>query len=152
MDYGKETRDAILSRLAAGESLRKACEGEDMPEPQTVLRWVQAEPNFAEQYARAREVGYLLLADEILEISDDSTGDMMLTEHGEKPDTERVARSKLRVDSRKWLLSKMLPKVYGDKLAIGGADDMPPIKTQSDDQLNARIAALQEKLNAANKG
>ena len=41
---------------------------------------------------------------------------------------EAVQRSKLRVDARKWMASKMAPKKYGDKLAVGGADDLPPVK------------------------
>jgi Bacteriophage Sf6, terminase small subunit-like len=33
-------------------------------------------------------------------------------------DAEHVQRSRLRVEARKWLLSKALPKVYGDKLDL----------------------------------
>jgi len=75
-------------------------------------------PEFAQQYTCVRTRAYQLLADEIIEISDDSDGDVIDTEHGPKVDAERVARSKLRVDSRKWMLSKMLPKIYGDKLDL----------------------------------
>lgn len=91
----------------------------------TVLGWVDANAAFSVQYAQARARGYQLLADEILEISDDSSRDVIETEHGPKVDAEVVARSRLRVDSRKWMLSKMLPKVYGDKLEIGGDDKNP---------------------------
>ena len=45
-------------------------------------------------------------------------------------DHDHIARSRLRVDARKWLLSKMLPKVYGDKVALGGDADAPPIQHQ----------------------
>ena len=110
-----ETRQAILERLKEGLSLRKAAEANGVAAA-TVLGWVDADAAYSEQYARARALGYQLLADEILEISDDATGDVIDTEHGPKVDAERVARSKLRVDSRKWMLSKMLPKVYGDKI------------------------------------
>jgi hypothetical protein len=63
------------------------------------------------QYTRAREIGYTLMADDIIEISDTP----VLTERGDATD-----RSRLRVESRKWLLSKALPKVYGDKQTIDG--------------------------------
>lgn len=119
MAYSQEVADAICARLAEGESLRSICRDAGMPSPSTVLRWLQDEDKkaFAEHYARSREMGYLLLADEILEISDDSAGDVQIDESGnERTNAERVARSRLRVDSRKWLLSKMLPKVYGDKV------------------------------------
>lgn len=118
-EYTQEVADAICERLAEGESLRAICKDEAMPGASTVLGWLKddALTPFAEQYARARETGYQLLADEILEISDDSQGDVVVDGQGnERTDAERVARSKLRVDSRKWLLSKMLPKVYGDKI------------------------------------
>ena len=114
--YSQDKADALCSALGSGLSLRKACEAEGMPDPSTVLRWAEQNPEFAQQYAGARARGYQLLADEIIDISDDAEGDVVDTEHGPKVDAERVARSKLRVDSRKWMLSKMLPKVYGDKL------------------------------------
>lgn len=79
-----------------------------MPPESTVRRWVLDNEDFAAQYARAREAGYQCMADEILEISDDKEGD--------------PSRDRLRVDTRKWLLSKCLPKIYGDKLLHAGAD------------------------------
>jgi len=113
--YSQEKADAICSHLADGLSLRKACAAEGMA-PMTVLGWVDANEAFSVQYAQARMRGYQLLADEIIDISDDADGDIVDTEHGPKVDAERVARSKLRVDSRKWMLAKMLPKVYGEKI------------------------------------
>lgn len=113
--YSQEKADAICARLVEGLSLRKASAAEGVA-PSSVLEWVETKPAFAEQYARARARGYELLADEIIEISDDSSGDVIETEQGPRVDAERVARSKLRVDSRKWMLAKMLPKVYGEKI------------------------------------
>ena len=63
------------------------------------------------QYTRAREIGYTVMADDIIDISDTP----VLTERGDATD-----RSRLRVESRKWLLSKALPKVYGDKQSVEG--------------------------------
>ena len=85
--------------------------------PSTVLLWKDADEVFAEQYTRARTLGYQLLADEILEISDDGSNDTYTDDEGnERTNQDVIARSRLRVDSRKWMLSKMLPKVYGDKI------------------------------------
>ena len=116
--YTQQLADAICERLEAGDSLRKACEAVGGITCQGVLKWTKDERcvGFGEQYAQAREAGYRLLADQIIEISDDSSGDTVDTEHGPKANPEFVARSRLRVDSRKWMLSKMLPKLYGDKL------------------------------------
>jgi hypothetical protein len=117
--YSPEIAAEICERLAAGESLRAICRDLHMPEEAAVRQWVAKDLNgFASQYAQAREAGYHVMADEILEIADDSSHDTVHTEQGERPDSEWIARSKLRVDSRKWLLSKMLPKVYGDTQKI----------------------------------
>lgn len=88
-----------------------------MPCPATVLKWVNAHSEFGKQYAETRAQAYLLLADEIIEISDRSESDTYTDEDGNtRTNTEVVARSRLMVDTRKWMLSKMLPKVYGDKI------------------------------------
>ena len=105
--------------LAEGKSLRAAAK-ENGIAASTVLDWTQANATFGEQYTRARQIGYQLLADELIEIADDSSGDVIETEDGPKANAEFTARSRLRLDTRKWMLSKMLPKVYGDKLELGG--------------------------------
>lgn len=121
--FSQDKANAICAELSAGESLRSACLTVGDVSPQSVLRWIEADKAFAEQYTQARARGYALLADQIIEISDDSEGDTFTDDNGNvRTDAERVARSKLRVDSRKWMLSKMLPKVYGDKLAIANPD------------------------------
>jgi hypothetical protein len=140
--YGPETEARIIEALAEGKSLRAVCSEPDMPKCQTVLEWLEKPERslFAEQYARAREVGYKLLADEILAISDDGSNDTYTDENGViRTNQEVVARSKLRVESRKWLLSKMLPKIYGDKLDLSVTDNTDP-RTLTNEQL-ARIAA-----------
>lgn len=118
--FDQAKADAICARLAQGESLRKACEAEDGPHPATILRWVDANQEFAQQYAQAREIGYSLLADEILEISDESAIEAKYDGEDVRLDLSAtgVARNRLRVDSRKWMLSKMLPKRFGDKIDV----------------------------------
>ena len=102
-------------------TLREVCRQDGMPPESTVREWVAADrEGFAAQYARAREIGYQTMADELLEISDDGSNDFMLRKRGddeiETVNQEAINRSRLRVDTRKWLLSKALPKVYGDRL------------------------------------
>lgn len=123
--YSQDIADAICARLAEGESLRGICRDEGMPSAPTVIRWIRENKPFAEQYAMAREAGYQLLADQLLEIADDSSRDTYVDDNGNtRTDTEVVARSRLRLDTRKWMLSKMLPKVYGDKVELGGSLDL----------------------------
>lgn len=104
--------ERICERLASGASLRAICEADDMPAENTVRGWARDKENpFYAQYTRAREIGYHRMADDVVEIADDKLGD--------------PSRDRLRFDARRWLLSKALPKIYGDKLAIGGDEENP---------------------------
>ena len=114
----------VCRRIAEGESLRRICETPGMRSVPTVLRWIGDSPAFAEQYARAREAQADGFADEIVQIAD--------TE-------EDPNRARVRIEARKWVAGKLRPKVYGDRVALGGADDMPPIRTE--DSGAARLAA-----------
>lgn len=115
--YGPEIREKILKLLEEGKSLRKACQGEDMPTPAAVLKWCKTDKDFAERYDHARMVGYMLRADELLDIADDGTNDTYVDDEGRpRVDIDVIQRSRLRVDTRKWVLAKMLPKIYGDKV------------------------------------
>lgn len=129
--FTQKIADTICMRLAEGESLRKICADEAMPSAVTVFKWLSDETKteFVKQYARAREAQADTLADEILEIADDGTRDTYIDSEGnERTDQDVIARSRLRVDARKWYASKVAPKKYGDKLAVGGADDLPPVQ------------------------
>lgn len=101
-----------------------------MPSVSTVMRWLAEFPDMREQYARARELQADAFAEEILEIADDATNDWMVrqSESGGAPaamvNHDHISRSRLRVDARKWLMSKMAPKKYGDKIEheVAGKD------------------------------
>jgi hypothetical protein len=118
LTYTRDTADAICARLAAGESLRAICATKGMPPRSTVRGWaVDDVDGFAARYARARELGFEEIAEQTIEIADDITRDTIEGPDGRRlPDSEWISRSRLRVDARKWLLSKMLPKVYGDRV------------------------------------
>lgn len=125
--YTKALGDTICQRLADGESLRSICRDEGMPDERTVRSWTLEENHpISPQYAKARESQYLKWAEELLDIADDGTNDYVKRpEGGMALNAEHINRSRLRVDTRKWLLSKMLPKVYGDKLQHSGPDGGP---------------------------
>jgi transposase-like protein len=127
-EYTEELADRICAELAETANLRAVCRQEGMPSESTVRRWaIEDREGFSARYARARTIGYMRLADDVLEISDDSSGDAIVDpETGvERINTEFVARSRIRVDTRKWLLSKVLPKLFGDKVALTGEDGGP---------------------------
>jgi hypothetical protein len=111
----------ILARLEAGESLRAICRTDDFPSESMVRKIVQQDPEgFGAQYMRARTLGYEALADELMEIADTPEIGVIKTV---KPDgsveekfADMLEHRRMRIDSRKWMLSKMLPKVYGEKV------------------------------------
>lgn len=116
-EYSEETATAICARLAAGEPITRICRDEEMPDVTTVYRWMRANETFREEYARAREDQADTLAEEIIEIADDSSRDTTVNADGvELTNHEVVARSRLRVDVRKWYAGKIRPKKYGDKV------------------------------------
>jgi hypothetical protein len=117
----------ICKRMSGGETLRQICAGDNMPPESTVREWASRDVNgFAAHYAHAREALVEYWADDIVRISDDSTGDTITDEFGNaRQNTEWVSRSKLRVDTRKWLLSKLRPDKYGDKLELSGDPKKP---------------------------
>lgn len=121
--YTKELGDILVERLSKGQGLKTICRDDGMPDAHTVRRWaLDLEHPFAPRYARAREMGMWEWADEILEISDNSKNDYIerLNKDGDTTtrvfDSENVQRSKLRADNRKWLLAKLMPKSFGDRL------------------------------------
>jgi len=135
-DFTPEIADRLCKLIAEGQSLREICSAEDMPGKTTVLRWLDKNEEFRGQYARAREAQAEHWADEILEISDDGSNDWMERKNQDGStytvvDHEHVSRSKLRVDSRKWLMSKLAPKKYGDKVDMthSGKDGGPLLVT-----------------------
>lgn len=145
--FSQDVADVICERLAKPESLRSICDDDDMPSKTTVLRWLRQNEEFRAQYARAREDQADAFADEILDISDDGQRDYAKDADGnDVVDHDHIQRSKLRVETRKWLMGKMAPKKYGDRLQLANDPD-DPIGTLTDEQLEAKLAALLEKAN-----
>lgn len=119
--YTRKVADAILLDIAEGEhSLRHACASHGVP-PGTFCGWVVDDiDGIAERYMRARKIRAHGLADEIIEIADFKGDDFVETERGVAFNREAVQRSALKVDARKWLLSKMLRDEFGEKVQHSG--------------------------------
>ena len=124
--YTQDIADLICERLSDGESLRAICQDENLPDRKTVTRWTNTNEAFREQYRIAREIQIELLADEIIDIADDATNDFIerTRQDGSTEmvvDHENINRSRLRIDTRKWMLSKLKPGTYGDKIQHANA-------------------------------
>jgi len=158
--YNLEIADTICERIAGGESLRSILKTEGMPSMPTVMRWVLNIPEFDSKYARARQMQAEVWADEMIDIADDAVNDYMVKKNkdgdaiGYELNGENIQRSKMRLEQRRWYAEKLRPKVYGPKIAIGGAPDLPPIQTTNQldvsnltlEQLEALGAALQSSM------
>ena len=120
--YSKTIADTICKRMAHGESVRAICRDKKMPCLSSVMKWLTEQEYFSEQYTYAQECRAEYWAEEILEISDDSENDTSIVGEGDEAkavtNKEVVARSRLRVDTRKWLMSKLKSKKYGEKLDV----------------------------------
>lgn len=128
--FTQELADRICSQLSEGMSLRSVCLAEDMPSTVTVFSWMRTNEEFLSQYARAKQESADAMAEEILDISDDGSNDWMEKKYGDAEfwvtNGEALQRSRLRVDTRKWLMAKMKPKKYGEKLDLStNGKDLP---------------------------
>ncbi|MDU2018897.1 MAG: ubiquitin carboxyl-hydrolase [Leclercia adecarboxylata] len=105
-DYLPEVAADICSLLAEGESLRKVCERQGMPNKATVFRWLAQHEEFRDQYAKATETRADAIFEGMFDIADSVS-----------EEAAAVAKARLRIDTRKWALARMNPKKYGDKVS-----------------------------------
>jgi hypothetical protein len=104
-----------------GETLSDICRRDDMPSRDTVQQWVVDDIDaFSSRYAHARDVGYDVMAEELIQIADDSHGDVGgYDDNGKpKPDNEFIQRSRIKIDTRKWLLGKWASRKYGERQVV----------------------------------
>ena len=125
--YTEEMGNLICDKLTEGVSLRKLCMSEEFPNASTVYVWLDRFPSFAEKYARAREAATEDMLEAILEIADDP-----------KIDTQD---KRVRIDTRKWAMSKLNMKKYGEKKTTESN-----VTVQLDEKRQAKITAITELL------
>ena len=118
--YSPEWAEGFCALIAEGQSVVEICAKPDMPSQQSVYTWLKQDEDFLERYARAREAQADKYFQEIIEIADAAT-----------PETVNVAR--LRVDSRKFTVTRLAPKKYGGHVEHnikGGVNFQPQILIQ----------------------
>ncbi len=101
-------------------SLRAVCEsGDDLTPTESSFRdWCEDDEELAAQYTRAREDRAEKIFEECLAIADSQEGDVIKVDGTDQPNHDLIQRARLRIDTRKWMLGKMQPKVYGEKLDL----------------------------------
>ena len=133
MAYTDKDKDNIFEyvcqEIEKGRALRNVLKDENMPSTSTFYQWLDNDEVKAKQYARATEVRADIIFDDILAIADENTNDTSINENGiEVVNNDVIQRSRLRIDARKWVLSKLNPKKFGDK-TIHSGDAENPIQT-----------------------
>ena len=125
--YSKELADNICAEIASGHSIRTICKDDSMPCMATIFSWLRTNRDFLEQYEASKIEQADALAEEMLDIADNGSNDWMLTNDeenaGYRANGENIQRSRLRVDTRKWIASKLKPKKYGDNLKVEHAGE-----------------------------
>ncbi len=124
MAYSKKQIESIFKEICEliskeGLSLRAVLRKDNMPEDHTFYKWLNKDDDKILQYTRACETRADKIFEEIVVIADDQEGDVYTNKDGVEATNHNVInRSRLRVDARKWVVSKMNPKKYGDKVDI----------------------------------
>jgi len=120
--YNTKLAQKVCAEISIGRSVGSICKADDMPHRCSIFKWLDERPEFADLYAIAKGQAADYLAEEILGIADDGTNDYVESFDqeggvaGYKVNGEAIARSRLRVDTRKWLASKLKARKYGEKI------------------------------------
>lgn len=109
----------ICREVALGKSLRKVLKAKGMPSMSRVMEVLGNDTDWEEQYARARQRGIELHIDGIVDLADTATA-------------ENAQAVRLKVDTRKWIASKILPKLYGDRVSVDLPPEMPDYEDMRD--------------------
>ena len=133
--------EAILYEIANGKSVRSILDNanrEEFPSWVTFNEWLNDSDELVKQYARACEMRAAFIFEEILTIADSQENDISLLPDGtEVTNHNAIQRNRLQIDARKWALSKMNPKKYGDKIDVNHSGEISDkkitVKYNSDD-------------------
>ncbi len=114
--------DICLALSVDSKSIVTVCDSETrFPSANTFYRWMLDHPELREMYARAKDAQLQILADEIQAIADEPQLGEVVTIKGDEREVkmaDMLEHRKLRIESRKWLLAKLAPKKYGDKIGL----------------------------------
>jgi hypothetical protein len=114
--YSDEIAEEICARVIAGEFVSHICRDDHMPDVTTIWRWCREKPEFREQMDTAKELQADRIFEEMLEISDGVLPDGASGDN--RKDWDQVQRAKLQIDTRKFVVAKLLPRRYGDRQVI----------------------------------
>ncbi len=130
MAYSEKEKKTLFNKIcreiSKGKSLRNVLKAKDMPAYETFYKWIDGDESKSKQYTRATQNRADNIFEDILDIADKQASDVYLDKDGkEQINHNIIQRARLQVDARKWMLGKMRPKKYGDKLELN--TNKPPV-------------------------
>lgn len=115
--YSIEIAKEICDKISTNDmGIKQLCRlNPHWPAKSTIHQWLRDHKEFSDLYTQAKQCQVSVIVEEIIDIADDGTNDYRTTDDGrEVPDYENIQRSRLRVDTRKWVASKLVPRMYGN--------------------------------------
>jgi hypothetical protein len=136
--YSLELAMEICARLGDDEKLCDICKLSHMPHAATVYRWIADNEDFARSYHCALMAKFDKKSEELVAIADDGSQDEEIIDGADGMPTvraskEALGRSKLRIETRQWIMAKELPRKYGEMQPITvtvapGAEQSAPVE------------------------
>lgn len=160
MAYSKQEIEDIFNeickRIENGESLNKIVKEKGTPASETVYKWIDSDEEKAKKYARATEKRAESIFEEIIQISDTPIEGVVIETDDNGRTKEKkgdmLGHRRLQIDARKWMLSKMMPKKYGDRVELEHSGEVKTdLSKLSTDELITRAEAV-SKLKNNDKG
>lgn len=147
--YKERTVNAICARIIMGESLVHICRRKGYPARRTVMYWLASKPEFLHKYTHAKELQQEYYSEEILDIADDGSNDWYMKTNKDGSETplvdhENINRSRLRIDTRKWLMERLAVKKYGDRKHVEHSGKVE-VSDMTESDLDRKIAKLLNK-------
>lgn len=127
--------EVIFDRVANGESMASICRSDDTPNQSTILVWAGQDPHIQHMYTQALQMRAARMAEELRDHCTE-------LETGENISSERVQALKVVINTKQWIMSRLLPKMYGDKTTVEHTGE---VKTD-EKQLDERIKALMSRV------
>jgi hypothetical protein len=107
----EDTFNDILSEIEQGNSLISILRRKEFPSTATFYQWLEADEDKAKRYVRACEIRADVIFEDIIDIADHSAED-----HTPFTGANVVQRDRLKIDARKWIVAKLHPKKYSDRV------------------------------------
>lgn len=130
MAYNPEEIESVFNiicdRIIEGESVKTILKDKDMPSSKTFWKWLNEDEEKVNQYARAKELMAESMFEDIILIADGTDDDVLVDEDGvQQTNHNIIQRDRLRIDARKWNLSRMFPKKFGERMQHANDPENP---------------------------